>query len=246
MGWRDRERRPGRRAAFRDPRPIMLIVCEGRNTEPQYFEQFAIYHKNSRVRVKIADETGVPFSLVRAAKEYKRDAERAARRERDANLEYDSVWCVFDIDDHPKVHEAREMAAANGIHTAISNPCIELWLILHFRESPGMQHRHAMKKILEIHVPGYDKKVDYKLYAEGYEQAVVRAKRLEAIAEAAGTPGCNPTSDVYRLTESILQDERTPEPATDPVMPREGTAHVSPPAGQADDLPDIPPEGGAL
>ena len=46
----NRQRRPGRREPFRDPRPIVLIVCEGEETEKQYFEKFALHHKNSRIR----------------------------------------------------------------------------------------------------------------------------------------------------------------------------------------------------
>src|SRR5271170_1792665 len=38
---RDRSRRDARRPAFRDPRPVILIVSEGKSTEPEYFEQFA-------------------------------------------------------------------------------------------------------------------------------------------------------------------------------------------------------------
>ncbi len=38
---RDRDRRPGRRAPFREPKPVILIVCEGERTEPEYFEGFA-------------------------------------------------------------------------------------------------------------------------------------------------------------------------------------------------------------
>ena len=34
---RDRDRRPARPAPFRDPEPIILIVCEGERTEPDYF-----------------------------------------------------------------------------------------------------------------------------------------------------------------------------------------------------------------
>ncbi|WP_165224797.1 RloB domain-containing protein [Aquisphaera insulae] len=72
MSGRNRHRRPGRRDPFRDPRPIVLIVCEGAETEKQYFEKFALHHKNARVRVEVADQAGVPFSLVEFAKRRKR------------------------------------------------------------------------------------------------------------------------------------------------------------------------------
>lgn len=168
--------------------------------------------------MEVASETGVPFSLVEYAKDYKRGIERKARRQMDQNIAYDSVWCVFDVDEHPRIPDAKTMAAANDINLAISNPCFELWLVLHLRESPGMQHRHAMQGLLETLDPNYDKDakhVDFPHYVPGYEHAVKRAMRLDALARQVGTPGHNPTTNVYELTELILKgrEEEAAEPA---------------------------------
>jgi hypothetical protein len=151
----------------------------------------------------VAPEHGVPKTLVEHAKRYKDRAQAAADQERDDNLVYDSVWCVFDIDKHPAVGEARKMARDNGIDLAISNPCIELWLLLHFSENPGMQDPAAMKKKLKKYVPAYDKHVDYETYSAGYSQAVARASKMDQLAEEAHEPHRNPTTGVYRLTELI-------------------------------------------
>ena len=203
MGWRDRERRQGRREAFRDPRSKLLIVCEGKNTEPQYFEEFAKFHRNSLVKVEIAKERGVPLTLVHIARDKKHEACDQAKRQGDDNVQYDSVWCVFDVDEHPHMPEAKAMAETHNIDVAISNPCFELWLLLHLRDCPGMQHRHDMQDMLKGHVPDYDKKIHFNLYKDGYEDAVRRAKRLEALALSVGEPGRNPTTNVYELTEKI-------------------------------------------
>jgi hypothetical protein len=141
---------------------------------------------------------------VGVAKKYKREAEEKASREEDENLAYDSVWCVFDIDDHAHVGEAKEMARDNGIELAISNPCFELWLLLHFRDNPGMQHRDKIEKNLKDYVPKYDKHVDYATYSEGYPQAVTRANKMDQDAENAHEPHRNPTTGVYKLTKLIL------------------------------------------
>ncbi len=122
-------------------------------------------------------------------------------------MAYDAVWCVFDVDDHPQVADARQMARANGIELAISNPCFALWLLLHFRESPGMQPRDTMRRMLSRHVPGYDKRVEFTVYAEGYPQAVKRAEQMDKKAEEDGDSGRNPTTGVYRLTREIERKE---------------------------------------
>jgi RloB-like protein len=198
---RNRERRPGRRPPFRDPKPIVLIVCEGARSEPEYFRGFVSACRNPRVRIEIAKEHGVPRTIVAIAKRLKQEAEASARRERDENLAYDSVWCVFDVDEHPNVPDARKMARDNGIEVAISNPCFELWLLLHSRESPGMKDRAAILRMLKKHVPDYDKGVDFAQFSAGYLDAVRRAERLDK--QAQGDPECNPTTGVYRLTRII-------------------------------------------
>ena len=74
-------------------------MCEGSVTEPDYFEGFSVAYKNPRVRVKVMGGVGVPQTIVEAAREHKREAEKRARREKDENLCFDEVWCVFDVDD---------------------------------------------------------------------------------------------------------------------------------------------------
>jgi len=203
---RNRPRRPGRRPPFRDVKPRILIVSEGEVTEPEYFKGFIKACRNPRVEIVIAPEQGVPKSCVSVAKERKQKAEADARREKDDNLAYDSVWCVFDVDEHPQVGEAKKMAQDNDIRLAVSNPCIELWLLLHFRDNPGMKSRHQIKEMLTYHVPGYNKHVNYETYAAGYSLAAVRAERMDQAAENAGESGRNPTTGVYQLTNLIRGD----------------------------------------
>ena len=140
------------------------------------------------------------------AKQLKQEAQDDAHRERDDNLAYDAVWCACDVDDHPNLANARQMARDNDIRLAVSNPCFELWLLLHFRESPGMQHRDRLQQMLVQHVREYDKQVEFKTYSMGYPQAAVRARRLDEAAASDGEPGRNPTTNVYELTELICDE----------------------------------------
>ena len=110
---------------------------------------------------------------------------------------------MFDIDEHPNVQEAKNMASANGIDLAISNAAFELWLILHFRDSPGAQHRNHLVTILKRFVNNYDKKLDFAAVRDGYHDAVVRAKRLDKDAQEMDEASRNPTTGVWKLTESI-------------------------------------------
>ena len=206
MGKRNRERRRARREPFRAPKPLILVVTEGEATEPEYLKGFARAATNPRVRIEVRGGVGVPKTIVESAKEHKREAEKRARREKDENLLFDEVWCVFDIDEHPNIPDAKQMARDNGIKLAISNPCIEIWLWLHFADQPGALHRHALQSRMKKHIPNYDKHVEYSDYAAGYDEAVERASRLDENAEADDDEGRNPTTGVWRLTESIRSD----------------------------------------
>jgi hypothetical protein len=205
MGKRDRDRRPGRRAAFRDPKPLILVVCEGAVTEPQYLEGFRRQCRNPRVDIKIVPGSGVPKTIVETARELKKQAEKQAHREKDDNLRYDEVWCVFDIDEHPHVATARQTALDNDLRLAISNPCIELWLYLHFSEPPGQIDRKRLASKLRKFVAAYDKHVNCKVFLPQYAIAKTRAERLDRLAEQDEDAGRNPTTGFWRLTDSIQQ-----------------------------------------
>jgi hypothetical protein len=69
-----------------------------------------------------------------------------------------------------------------------------------------MQDRTVLQKRMKEFIPGYDKHVKYADYEPGYPAAVKRAQQLENQASAANEPGRNPTTGVWRLTESIRAD----------------------------------------
>ncbi|HTU23957.1 MAG TPA: RloB family protein [Pirellulales bacterium] len=203
MRKRDRDRRPARAPAPRKPKPRILVVCEGEITEKEYIEGFAFANRNRLVDVEVEPGSGTPLTIVRTARRLRRLAEARAKRERDVNLRYNQVWCVFDVDEHPHLADARQTALDNKFRLAISHPCVELWLYLHFADQPGPQTRQDMLRRLKEHVPDFDKHVDYRDYAAGYEQAVKRAEKLETAAVDASEPDRNPTTGFWRLTESI-------------------------------------------
>ena len=206
MGKRNRKRRPARRVPYKEPKPVILVVTEGKVTEPEYLNGFARATKNPRVRIEVRGGVGVPKTIVEFAKDRKIEAEEQARGAKDDNLRYDKVWCVFDFDEHPNIPDAKQMARDNGMELAMSNPCFELWLWLHFADQPGMQDRHDLQSMMKQHIPNYDKHVDYSDYAAGYDAAYGRASRLDKDAKAANEEGRNPTTGVWRLTESIRSD----------------------------------------
>src|ERR1700732_3973663 len=79
-----------RRGAIREPYDVVLIVCEGEKTEPNYLHGLRNAYNLSSVNVRIIPPPGSdPLSIVKfAIGELKRDPE------------YDRAYCVFDKDGH--------------------------------------------------------------------------------------------------------------------------------------------------
>jgi RloB-like protein len=108
------------------------------------------------------------------------------------------------------------MAKRNGIKLAISNPCFEVWLLLHFQHFASTLDRHKVQALLKLHVQGYEKHMNFEDYSPGYQNAVRRAKELRALAESIRDLGRNPSTGVYELTEAIISppQQNDDDPAT--------------------------------
>jgi hypothetical protein len=112
-----------RTAPTKIEKPTILIVCEGKNTEPSYFRQF----KLTSATIKAIGIGYNTVSLVNQA---------IALNQQSA---YDQVWCVFDKDQFSAndFNNAIMIAAANNFGVAYSNQAFEYWLILHFEDHQG-------------------------------------------------------------------------------------------------------------
>ncbi|HSG38085.1 MAG TPA: RloB family protein, partial [Thermoanaerobaculia bacterium] len=131
-----------------------------------------------------------------------------AQRREDDTYRYSEVWCVFDVDDHPDLESLRQEAEQNGISLAISNPCFELWALLHFQNHTSHIERQVLASLLRRRLPAYRKALPFEKIHPGYAQAVQRAAALDRHREDIEDPGGNPSTGVYRLTEQIRQGGR--------------------------------------
>jgi hypothetical protein len=195
-----------RRRPTIEPQARLLIVCEGRVTEPKYFSDMRRAEEIRLVEIRIEGAGAVPRTVVQRALALKEEAEREAKRSSDPSLRFDEVWCVFDIDDHPRLNDAKQLADANEILLAISNPCFELWVLLHLKDQTAHIDR---TKIASLCCQVMDqKRVNYGVIRERYDEAVRRASALHQRQCQNGCEGDNPTTHVHRLTERLLSLSR--------------------------------------
>jgi len=230
---RARARPLKRKVAIRRPRKTLVVFCEGERTEPEYLN--ALKRQPSVRDVAAVDlrvETGqggsVPRTLVAAAAQ-------ARSRAMDDEGEIDEFWCVFDVEwprNHPGLQEAVRHARASGIKLAISNPCFELWLILHFRyHTAWLDNNRAWR--LRRQVDGSsDKGLDAAKYMPLTADAARRAAELDRRHRQDGTvfPHDNPSTGMHRLIAAV----EPPNASSSTRQPRSRTAGwiVLDPCGQ--------------
>ncbi len=142
----------GRQAGNRQPRPHILIVCEGEKTEPYYFKW--IKNKLRLSTIEIKRDIQDPLRIVKEACESK-----PKKRKSDKLSDYDEIWCVFDVENpinNPNLDQAIELADDSNIKLAVSNPSFEFWYILHFEcTDREFADGNEAKKYLRQFIPNY-------------------------------------------------------------------------------------------
>lgn len=174
----------------------MVVFCEG-VTETEYISALnSLPSVKSHTHITISAERLKPLPMVQRC-ETELVSEAA-----------DEYWCVFDVEwprQHPKLREALALARRTGIRVAVSNPCFELWLILHFQEHDAHLSTDEAVAIRQGHDGRTGKHIDPGPYMASRATATRRARTLEAKhrRDDSSMPHDNPSSSVYQLLESL-------------------------------------------
>lgn len=192
-------------------KPSILIVCEGENTEPSYFNQFRL----TSAKVKSVGEGYNTISLVN----------RALALSQQGN--YDQVWCVFDKDDFNDndFNTAIQIAIANRFGVAYSNQSFEYWLILHFNDHQGGgmrrdSYNYLINQLLKPYKVTYDGNgtkfieedffelldgIDEKSSKRRVELAINRAERNYNYFDHTNPASEESSTTVFRLVRELLK-----------------------------------------
>ena len=194
------ERKLSRKISVRAIKQSFLIVCEGRNTEPEYFNAFRL----TSAQVRAVGKGLGTVNLVREAVSVRQEEQRKGKI-------YDQYWVVFDKDDFPDsdFNEAVRLAEAEGFRVAYSNQAFEFWFILHYQLYRGPMHRNQYAEVLTklTGIP-YAKKAGFasELYNLLYEKMDVAIRNAEVLdAEFAGISPAKAESStaVYKLVREL-------------------------------------------
>ncbi|WP_052704046.1 RloB family protein [Vibrio nigripulchritudo] len=196
------------------PKIKIYAFCEGKNTEPEFINKFSLIHGNGLVEVKCVGAVGTPVTIVDECTKEIKNLRRQQRKSNDPLDKNFQIWAVFDRDEHPNVSSAIDKASANNIKVAFSNPCFELWPLLHFESQTANIHRKVLQKHLETKLDGYDSEVSKSVCPEQlgkkgcYETAKKRAMSLHTTHTQVGVKlvDMNPYTNVYELFDEIIEN----------------------------------------
>lgn len=153
----------------------MTFVCEGQNSEPNYFQALRRHLDWTLIDIVTVGGVGVPSTIYKRAV-----AERRKNNTGDSFTDRDKYWAIFDRDEHPCYYEAINSCRNNGIELGISNPCFELWLLLHIDNYDKPDDRHTIQRAFKNSQGQLNTKAKEFAYddlVKNFEKAVDRAKK---------------------------------------------------------------------
>ena len=172
-----------------------VLFCEGRNTEPTYFAAVKRACSGALIEMETHGGVGVPYTIAQKAVDRARELghDRRSRRKKNSFEEYDQIWAVFDRDEHPRFDEAVALCKNHGVRVGHSDPCFELWLVLHERDYDQPNDRHRVQAVLKALHPEYD--VDGAKTPEGNASP----RRAQSFLSAGSS-----SSEISRMLDSAV------------------------------------------
>ena len=184
-------------ASKREPSPSMrmrkiaLVICEG-ETEERYINLLKKWYKSPIRIVSHIEGTKITQSLV-------------DNRTRELKLsKYDKVhtFLMYDMD----VPSINEKLLACKAEMLLSNPCFEIWILLHAKDQKSAISTDALIKELKKSATVWRSfsKTNFTDTQEAFlksniDTATARAKNLKELQ--------NPSTGVYKLIELLKKDE---------------------------------------
>ena len=204
---------------------LFVLSFEGTVTEKKYFQDLRAskYFNNNGLidivpLVRPKNKGSDPFSVKRLLK--------WAKREYGFKLS-DEFWLIIDRDDWEGIHKlsfddlVKECKDEENFFLAMSNPCFEIWLILHLKDLSDFSDdnkvlilenaKNGSKNYVDILVAqlqgdnrGYNKRPNPNIYLPLTNIAIERAKLIDNLNEdypkSIGT-------HVYKLVEKLVKKD---------------------------------------
>ena len=192
-----------RQGGFADAEKLYILSYEGTVSEKKYFEDLRksnIFNNSGLIEMislkRPKDKGSNPFSVKRLLKE--------AKNEFGFKIT-DDFWLIIDRDDWEIIHKLNfddlvsECKKEDNFYLAMSNPCFEIWLILHFKDiieftteeeqlifenSKISNAKNYIDTVVgNLQGRGYNKNPNPTIYLPLTKIAIERAKTLDNLLE---------------------------------------------------------------
>lgn len=155
-----------------------------------------------------------PRGLVEIAIKRKRALLREARKSKNSFDKNFEIWVVFDRDEFPQILEARELARKSEIGVAESNPCFELWGILHFEDYDSLDDAKQCQLRFAKCCPSYDhggsKAIEFVSFADSDEDRIAMidaatGRAIDGLQRRVdeGTPNGRPSTEAFLVVNCL-------------------------------------------
>lgn len=205
---------------------IFRIYCEGKNTEPAYFNAFPINTSEYKVEEVVGlgrQRTNLVMQIIEKVKHDEIMHPSIDKGKYAKNYdEIRQIWCVFDMDtDASKGKDvvnndfdnAIKLAKKHHLKVAYSNDSFELWLVLHFKYLKSKWTRKEYYNCLtkELNIKNYEENGKTKAFCntlyvrllKNQFDAIKNAKKLATEnIEILPSLQC-PLTTVYELVEQL-------------------------------------------
>jgi hypothetical protein len=201
-----------------DKEKIIVLAFEGNNTEHIYFEELKSFHRFNDELIYLHLLGRNTNDTKSAPKHVFEKLKKEAKDEYNFNKD-DELWMIIDKDRWENIPEIIKMCKKQGnMFLAGSNPCFEIWLLLHLQDVNDLSQKETMDLLENKRISNKKRFIDQylgDLLDEGYnknnpkperfldliDHALLRAKNLD-----------NPKEDfpsklgshVYKIIEKII------------------------------------------
>lgn len=186
---------------------MIVVVCDDARTAVSYFTELKRLVKQSLTLtvVRNPSDRASPANVVHDARV--RLSSLARDRARDVS-DRTSVWALIDLEQaaarRKEAEQAKQAAEQVGVSVALSDPCYEVWTLLHLIDTGGKfaDCRAVMRRLGTNWRAQFNQKfgkkaqADYAKIIGNRAVAVARAKRHREAHDPSWT-------EVYRLIEEI-------------------------------------------
>jgi hypothetical protein len=212
-----------RKGGFKDAEKLYILSFEGEKTEVKYFNNFRqseLFNDSGIIEIvplKRTANTGTdPLSVKRLLKKAKADYKFEKS---------DEFWLIVDRDDWETIHKIDfdqlviDCNKEGNFFLAMSNPCFEIWLIVHLKDiteyseeeqnkllenaSVSRKKNHIDIVIGDLQGIGYNKNPNPETFLPLTKTAIKRAKDIDIVTEPYPK---NLGTHIYKLIEKLLKE----------------------------------------